>query len=144
MTYAMAISFQKAVYEALSADEVLTGLIGNAIYDAPLAQEFADGPRDFITIGEETARDGSTGTSYGAMHDFEVAVHSNREGFAVAKDIAAAVCDVLLDAELTLDRGNLVAMRFRSARARPGKLPDKRIISLLFRAVLEDDISYTG
>ena len=144
MTYAMAISFQKAVYQALSADPVLNGLVGDAIYDAPLAQEFEDGPRDFITLGEETARDGSTATSYGAMHDFVVAIHSNREGYAVAKDIAAAVCDVLLDAQLPLDRGDVVGLRFRNARARPGRLPDRRIISLTFRAVLEDSINYTG
>lgn len=144
MTYAMAISFQKSVYEALSADPTLAGFVGEAIYDAPLAQEFNDSPRDFITIGEEIARDGSTATSYGAMHDFEVAIHSSREGFATAKDIAAAVCDVLLDAEFTLERGNLVGLRFRSARAKSGKKPDRRIISLIFRAVLEDDISYTG
>lgn len=144
MTYALAGSLQKAVYQTLSGDAALGLLVGDAVYDAPLAQELPDGARDFITIGEETARDGSTATSYGAMHDFQIDIHSNREGYSVAKDIAAAVCDALLDANLTLERGSLVGLRFRGARAKPGKLPDRRMISLTFRAVLEDSNTYTG
>jgi len=144
MTYALATSLQKAVYQALSNDAALGLLIGGAIYDAPLAQDVADAGRDFITLGEENVRDGSTATSYGAQHDFQIDIHSNREGYSVAKDIAAAVCDALLDADLALERGVLVGLRFRQARAKPGRLPDRRTISLTFRAVLEDSNSYMG
>lgn len=144
MTYALAISFQKSVYTALLADADLATLLGGAIYDAPLSQEFNDSPKDYVTLGEETVKDGSTGTSYGALHDFNITVHSNRDGYSVAKNIAAKVCDVLLDANLALERGQLVGLRFRSARARAGRPPNKRTIVLTFRAVLEDTNTYTG
>jgi len=144
MTYALAASLQKAVYQALSNDAAVGLLVGDAIYDAPLIQETIEGTRDFITLGEETVRDGSTATSYGAQHDFQIDIHSNRDGYSAAKGIAAAVCDALLDADVTLERGMLVGLRFRGARARPGRLPDRRIISLTFRAVLEDSTTYTG
>ena len=144
MTYALATSLQKAVYAALTNDAGVSGFVGTAIYDAPLDQQIEPGARDFITIGEEQVRDGSTGTSYGAQHDFEVSIYSNREGYKTGKDIAAALCDALVDTDLPLERGKLVSLRFRSARARPGKQPDRRVISVIFRAVVEDDTSYQG
>ena len=98
----------------------------------------AAGP-DYITLGEETVRPNGTKTSGGAIHDFTVTVHSGRDGFAAAKEIAAAVCDCLIDAPIVLEAGRLVALRFLRAGAERGRAPEKRRVSLRFRAVVDQD-----
>ena len=138
MTYALAAALQAAVYAKLRGDAILAGLVGTAIYDAPRPAG-SDDPDEHVTLGEETVRDFSTKTSSGAVHDFSVAVHSKAEGFARAKAIAAAISDVLVDAQLSLVRGDLVALRFIWAKAERGDPPEARRIFLRFRAVLEDN-----
>ena len=135
MTYAVSAALQLAVYEKLTADPVLTGLVGTAIFDAPPPADGGQGG-EHVTLGEETARASSTKTSAGAVHDFNVSVHSQSEGFANAKAVAAAVCDALVDAALTLARGHLVALRFVWARAERGEPGEARKIILRFRAVV--------
>lgn len=138
MTYAVAGALQKAVYTRLTADVALTALVGSAIYDAPKPAKGGD-PASHVTIGEETARAASTKTSQGAVHDFNISVHSKGEGFAKAKAIAAAICDALIDAPMVLTRGHLVALRFIWARAERGDPEEARRIVLRFRAVIEDN-----
>ena len=84
-------------------------------------------------------RPNDTKTSVGAIHDFTVTVHSARDGFAAAKEIAAAVCDCLIDAPLALEAGRLVALRFLRAGAERGPAPEKRRVTLRFRAVVDQD-----
>ncbi len=103
MSYAYAGGLQARVYQRLINDAVLSALIGGAVYDAPLGPTLGAVTPDYVTIGEETVRPNGTKTSEGAMHDFTVTVHSGRDGFAAAKEIAAAVCDCLIDAPLVLD-----------------------------------------
>jgi hypothetical protein len=78
-------------------------------------------------------------TSEGAIHAFTVTVHSTRDGFAAAKEIAAAVCDCLIEAPLALDAGRLVSLRFLRAGAERGRAPEKRKVTLRFRAVVDQD-----
>jgi hypothetical protein len=134
VTYAFAAGLQARVYERLAGDTTLAGV---AVYDAPLAL----GPEqtDYVTLGEETVRDWSTKTSGGAMHDFSVTVHSGRDGFDWAKRVAGAVCAALVDAPLALGAGRLVALRFLRAGAERGRAPEKRKITLRFRAVVDGD-----
>ncbi len=139
MTYAVSGALQRAVYEKLVSDVALAALVGSAIYDAPQPAGASDAP-EHVTLGEETARAASTKTSAGAVHDFNVSVHSKSEGFAKAKAVAAAVCDALVDASLTLVRGHLVALRFVWARAERGEPGEPRKIILRFRAVVEDNL----
>lgn len=138
MTYAVAAALQTAIFTTLTGDAALAGLVGTAIYDAPQPAAASD-PAEHVTIGEETARDGSTKTSAGGVHDFSVTVHSRAEGFARAKAIAAAVCDALIDASMVLTRGNLIGLRFVWAKAERGEPGEERRIILRFRAVLEDN-----
>ena len=136
MTYRYSAGLQAAVYQRLVGDAALGDLIGDAIYDAPLEAQAPVAP-DHITLGDESTRPFDTKTSSGAIHDFRVKVHSARDGFDTAKRIAAAVCAALLDTPLTLAEGSLVSTRFLRAKAERGAAPEKRSISLLFRAVVD-------
>jgi hypothetical protein len=139
VTYALSAGLQAAVYARLTGDAELWDLVGDRIYDAPLDERPDDATPDHVTLGEETVRAWSTKTSEGAVHDFDVTVHSGRDGFDAAKKIAAAVCAALADAPLGIDGGRLVALRFLRARAVRGRAPEKRRIALRFRAVLDED-----
>ena len=138
MTYALSEPLQKAVYAALVNDAGVAALVGSDIYDAPLPQEVKSAPTDYILLGSETVRDRSSKTTDGAIHDLTVGVYSNAEGFSQSKQIAAAICDALLDATLPLERGNVVCLRFLKARADAGAPPNRRRIRLTFRAFVED------
>ena len=137
MSYAISADVQAAVYRRLTEDATLSVLVGDAIYDAPLESPRGEIAPDHITIGEETVRPGDTFTSRGAVHDFDVAVHSGRDGFESAKQIAGAVCDSLVDAPLAIAGGHLVALRFVRAKAERGRAPQKRKVTLRFRAVVD-------
>jgi hypothetical protein len=137
MSYALSASLQAAVYQRLLGDAELGGLVGTAIYDAPLPVGAAPVPEDYVTLGVERVRANDTFTSRGAVHDFVVAVHSGRDGFDRVKRIAAAVCESLVDAPLALHDGWLVALRFLRASAERGPAPEKRRVALQFRAVVE-------
>lgn len=139
MSYAFSVGLQAAVYQRLAGDADLVSLVGSGIHDAPLELGPGAEAGDHVTLGEERVRANGTKTSDGAVHDFDVAVHSGCDGFDTAKRIAAAVCACLVDAPLTLDRGRLVGLRFLSARAERGPAPVKRRISLRFRAVVDSD-----
>jgi len=138
VTYALAEPLQTAVYGALSADPGVSGLVGGHIYDAPLPLDGGSLPVNYVLIGAEQVTNRAAKDVDGAIHDLTVTVHSNDDGFQTSKQIAGAICDVLLDAQLTLARGRLVYMRFLKARADAGKAPVKRTITLRFRAFVED------
>lgn len=139
MTYAYSGGLQASVYRRLIEDSALSALIGGAIYDAPIDAALGAASPDYITLGEETVRANGTKTSQGSIHDFTVTVHSGRDGFAAAKDVAAAVCDCLIDAPLVLETGRLVGLRFLRAGADRGRAPEKRRVNLRFRAVVDQD-----
>jgi len=141
MTYALSAPLQRAVYEVLTGDPGLQALVDGHIYDGPLPLETYDSPVDYVTLGGETVKDAGTATTDGAVHDFTVVVHSNAAGFKAGKTIAGAICDVLLDAQLPLSRGQLVYLRFLKARAVVGPPPSRRTIQLNFRAFVEDTSS---
>ncbi len=137
MSYANSAALQEAVYQRLSSDAVLTTLVGSAIYDAlPTGQL----PQTYITLGPEDARERADGTGKGAWHRFIVSVVTDAAGFHEAKEVAAAISDALVDAELTLARGQLVALHFFRARARLEGKGDLRRIDITFRARVEDTV----
>ena len=135
MSYEFAAGLQAAVYGRLAGDAAVTALV-SGIHDAPLER----GPitEDYVTLGEESVRPNDTKTSRGAIHEFEVAVHSAREGFDQAKRIAGAICTSLTETPLTLEAGRVVALRFLSARAERGRAPERRRVTLRFRAVVDE------
>lgn len=134
MSYALAGPLQTAVYQKISTDSGVTALAGSAIYDVP-----PDGslPDLYVLVGQETVRDASDKTGFGAWHDMTISVVSSRSGFLAAKETAGAITDALHGVELSLSRGALVGMWFRrgsAARAGDGQ----RRVNLIFRARVED------
>jgi hypothetical protein len=139
VSYGVAAALQAAIFARLAADAELRDLVGDRIFDGPPEVQGAEGAWEHVTLGEETVRPWSTKTSDGAIHDFDVTVHSSRDGFGAAKRIAGAVCAAVVDAPIVLDGARLVGLRFLRAKAERGRAPERRKIALRFRAVLDDD-----
>lgn len=136
MSYAMAAPLQAAVYQLLSTDAALTALVGGAIHDGLPAGAL---PETYVSLGAEAVRDRSDREGAGASHRFTVSVISEAQGFAAAKQAAAAICDALEDAAPALDRGRVVGIWFERAQARrTGSAGQIRRIDLKFRARVED------
>lgn len=135
MSYALASVLQSAVFQALESDPALSPLVNGAIHDAlppgPL-------PDIYVALGPETVKDASARGTRGAWHDFVISVVTTQAGFSKAKSAAAAVNDALHEADLTLNRGRLVSLLFRKARAVRLSSGARRI-DLTFRARVEDD-----
>lgn len=136
MSYSLSSALQAAVYERLSEDAFLASLVGSAIYDEPL-QQAHNSESAYVVVGEETVRPFDTQTSSGALHDFDVTVHSGHFGFDCAKRIAGRICAALVGSQWDLAGGKIVDIRFLRARAQRGRSPVKRTISLRFRAVVD-------
>lgn len=136
MSYGVSAALQAAVYQALSADATLASLVGNHIYDAFPAGTL---PPLYVALGPELVKDQSDKTGGGAMHQFTVSVVTDTAGFATAKQAAGAVSDALVDADLTLNRGTLVALNFYRAKAVRVGAADERRIDLTFNARVADD-----
>lgn len=134
MSYGSAAALQAAVYQALLADAALQALVGGAIYDA-VPPGTTTGT--YVSLGPEDARDASDKTGDGATHDFVVSVITDAAGFAQAKEVAAAISDALVGADLVLARGALVALWFLRARARRVEKAETRRIDLTFRARID-------
>lgn len=135
MSYGVAAALQAAVYQKLSTDVTLTGLVGSAIYDALPTGTL---PSIYVTLGQEDVRDKSDKTGSGAEHEFVVAVVTDVSGFAQAKEAAAAISDALVDADLTLTRGHLYGLNFVKAKAARVGTAATRRIDLTFLARVQD------
>ncbi len=135
MSYAVAAALQAGVYTALRDDPGVGDLVGNRIYDDVPKGRLPD---LYIALGPEKALDASDKTGRGAWHEFAVTVISDDAGFQGAKEVSAAICDALIDAEFALERGRLVALNFKRAQAQRQKAGRRRV-DLIFRARVEDD-----
>jgi len=135
MSYAVAAALQAGVYQILRDDAGVGDLVGNKIYDAVPKGRLPD---LYIALGPEKALDASDKTGRGAWHEFAVSVISDDAGFQGAKEVSAAVCDALIDADMALERGRLVALNFKRAQAQREKAGRRRV-DLIFRARVEDD-----
>jgi len=131
MTYALSAPLQAAVYQKLSTDPALLGLVGTDVFDALPSGAV---PALYVVIGPEKVRDASDGTGAGAIHTFTVSVVSDSAGFTRAKEVAGVVSDSLVDADLTMSRGILVNLNFNKATAARVGRGDTRRIDLIFRA----------
>ena len=136
MSYGVSSALQAAVYQHLAADTALTALVGTAIYDALPGGNL---PSTYVTLGPETVRERSDQTGNGAEHTLTVSVVTDTAGFQAAKDVAAAVSDALVDADLALARGSLIYLNFDRAVARLEGTGTQRRIDLRFRARVQDD-----
>lgn len=136
MSYGVSAALQTAVYQTLVADTALAGLLGANIYDALPSGQL---PSLYVALGPEVVADRSDGTGAGAEHTFTVSVVTDASGFAMAKHAAAAVSDALVNADLVLTRGVLIALNFYRAKAIRVGTADERRIDLMFKARVQDD-----
>lgn len=131
MSYLASAALQTALFARLSTAPQLAGVL---IVDA-MPPGLPAG--SFVLIGPEVAQDQSDKTGGGAEHRLDIAVISNEAGFLPAKTIAAAISGLLVDADLPLDTGRLVSLRFVRAAARRLDDGSARRIDLQFRARVE-------
>ncbi|OIQ44704.1 MAG: hypothetical protein BM558_06795 [Roseobacter sp. MedPE-SW] len=135
MTYALAAPLQQSVFQHLAADAAVTAALGSDLFDAMPTGSL---PQIYGVLGAEEVLDRSDISGAGARHRFTVSVFTSSAGFAAAKEAAAAICDALVDAPLSLSRGRLVGIWFERASAQ--RLDDGgRSITLMFAARVDDD-----
>lgn len=134
MSYQSAAALQQALFDQLSGDATLTGLLPGGIYDAPPP---GTPQGTYCVIGIETAIDRSDITGPGAEHRVEIAVVSDATGFLTAKGAAARISQVLPDTQPAMSTGRIVAIWFHEARARRVEGGSVRRIDLKFRIRVE-------
>lgn len=115
---AAGFALQKALFATLNGNAGVLAVLGGArIYDdVPRSSEFP-----YITFGQTTSRDWSTGTEPGREHTITLHVWSRARGRKQADDVMAAAETALHDAALTLDGHRLINLRheFSDARREP-------------------------
>lgn len=132
---APAAELQQAIFAALGADAVLTGLLGGAkIYDdAPTNLPFP-----YLTFGRTGVYDWSTGTEKGSEHLFTLHIWSKAKGKKETLDIMEAAKACLDSSSLALDAHHLVNMRLEFAEARYDDDLSVHHGLLRYRAVIEE------
>ncbi len=109
-------ALQQSLYEAITADAGLTGIVGGVprVYDdVPPAPAFP-----YITIGQSTVRDWSTGSETGEEHLLTLHVWSRAAGRQETHAVMDAVRSALSDRALTLAGHRLVNLRHELSEAR--------------------------
>jgi hypothetical protein len=106
---APAYELQKALFTALTSNAPLLALLGGPkVYD--------DVPRQaalpYVTFGQSTLRDWSTGTEAGFEHLLTLHVWSQVHGDREAHQIMAAIRDCLHDVPLSVAAHTLINLRF--------------------------------
>jgi hypothetical protein len=125
---------QKAIFLSLTTDTALTALLGGGrIYDnVPRGAEYP-----YVTFGQISSRDWSTGTDEGEEHGVTLHVWSEAAGRRQTQSIVAALRDRLHDAALSLATHRLVNLQheFSEVRREAGGEGHRGIVR--FRAVTE-------
>ena len=108
-------ALQKSIYATLVGDAAVIGLLGSArIYDdTPQRSAFP-----YLTLGQSTLRDWSTGSEDGDEHLLTVHVWSRADGRHEAHEIMQALRDALHERALALDGHRLVNLRHELSEAR--------------------------
>lgn len=111
----VSLELQKAVFQTLSVNGALTALLGGArIYnDVPRGAALP-----YVTLGESTVRDWSTGSDAGHEHLLSIQVWSRANGEREVHQILAAVEAALDDAALTVAGARLVNLRHEFSEIR--------------------------
>ena len=92
----------------------------------------------FNELGPEEVQEASDKDGAGARHELTISVVTDTSGFQLAKEVAGAICDALIDAQLSLNRGHLVGLWFLRAKAARSNSGTSRRIDLTFRARVQD------
>lgn len=108
-------ALQKAIFEKLTSDApTLAALGGPRVYDdAPARTEFP-----FVTFGQSSERDWSTGSDEGFEHLVTLHVWSRARGRQEAEQVIAAARAALHDQDLSLSGHRLINLRHEFSEAR--------------------------
>jgi hypothetical protein len=108
-------ALQKSIYETLAIDAGVISLLGSPrIYDdTPQRTAFP-----YITLGQSTLRDWSTGSDEGDEHLLTVHVWSRAEGRKEAHELMQALREALHERALSLEGHRLVNLRHELSEAR--------------------------
>lgn len=108
-------SLQKGIYQALAGDPQVTGLLGGAqIFDnAPQNVSFP-----YLTFGQTTERDWSTGSEEGSEHTVTLHVWSRSGGRKQTHEIIETIRKALSAAPIAIDDHYLVNLRHEFSEAR--------------------------
>ena len=136
MSIEASVALQAAIYEALRTSPALSGLVGDAVYDAmPVAAPAGT----YVALGPEDVADAGDMTGGGARHDFIVSVLSGAEdtgGFGPVK-AAAVVAALEENGAVILEHGHLAGLWFVGARARRSDGGAGRRVDMTFRARID-------
>ncbi|MBM2576814.1 DUF3168 domain-containing protein [Jannaschia sp. Os4] len=135
MSYAMAGGLQAGLFDLLTTDVGMQGLVGGAVFDAVPKPA----PDLFVALGPEIAEGRSDASGAGAVHEVALSVVTTRAGYADAKAVAARISEVIEGGGMTLPRGRVAAARFVKARARVDEGEGVRRIDMRFRLRVQDD-----
>jgi hypothetical protein len=130
------LALQRAIFAKLSSDSALIAALGAPrIYDdVPPRAKFP-----FLTFGQSTERDWSTGTDTGNEHLVTLHVWSRARGRSEAETAIAAAREALHDQALTLDGHRLINLRHEFSEARRDSDGETFHGIVRFRAVTEED-----
>lgn len=127
-------SLQSAIYQALAGSAELTAQLGGLrVYDRP--PQGAAYP--FVTIGESSVFDWSTGTEDGAEHLVTLHVWSRSGGKREAYALVEKIRDVLHDQALMLNDHALVNLRYQFSQTRQDPDGETYHGVIRYRAVTE-------
>lgn len=129
-------ALQQSIYGALVADTALLALLGAPrIYDdVPQGTPFP-----YLTFGQSTLRDWSTGSEAGDEHVLTLHVWSRAAGRKETHAIMGALRHALHDAPLALDGHRLVNIRHELSEARRDPDGDTYHGIVRYRAVTEPE-----
>lgn len=134
MSYAASAGLQTAVYGLLVADAGVSALVGDAVYDAVPGGQV---PALYVMIGGEQVLAKADCSATLSRHRLMVRVVTEASGFESAKVLAGAISDALDGARPTLDRGQVLSLRFDQARASRVGRNNKRHIEMRFDALVD-------
>lgn len=121
------------VYDALTGDAALTGLVAGCVYDG--APRGAVHP--FVSFAAVRSKPLDGDATPAVEHRFDVEVHSRAEGRTEASAIADRVRAVLDGASLALIQQRLVSLRWEDAEVSQSRDLVATKVRLRFRAVTE-------
>ena len=129
------LALRSAIRSAVLNDPVITAAVNGSFYDGA--------PRDaifpFVTFGDVSLRDWSTGSDRGLEHQFTLEIWSLQPGNGETLNIGDRLLTFLLSATLKLQGFQLIDLRFVSFEARReanGRFAKGR---MRFRAITEEN-----
>lgn len=130
--YSALAPVQTALYETLTADATLAGMVTGVFDYVPEGTAYP-----YVHVGEATEIPDNTHSGFGRQTVVTLHVWSQHRGFSEALTIAARIIQVLDHAPLTIDGLRHVATRFESSQTLTDPEPpgDIRHVPMTFRVV---------